>query len=316
MARKRYKPELGGFLEWLRSPFEKPQAPPPERPTLGIDYYALLGVSPGASTDEIRSAFRRLGAIYHPDRNPGDSVSFDKFKEISKAHDILSNPDTRSAYDSFLASMPKPFYPVPYVKPEEQRVPKSPREETPSKRAPETPLWKVMFGPPSEEKEEPAADIFASVKKSGEGASSFWGESSPGVFDESVDLPIDDDIKTALQTWPLDWVAEVAHAERSAPEFRRAGGVIIDAIAGKSGAPEEDLSELFDIDFQEIDEYARARGRDALWKEVLDPFLKRVGEVLTSIKPKDLPGRFIFEMDPQSELVNLIYEERVARTWK
>ena len=66
-----------------------------ERP----DYYKTLGVGKNASEEEIKKAYRKLARQYHPDRNPGDKQAEERFKEISQAHDVLSDPDKRKAYD-------------------------------------------------------------------------------------------------------------------------------------------------------------------------------------------------------------------------
>lgn len=65
------------------------------------DYYEVLGVSKGASDDEIKKAYRKLAIKYHPDKNPGDKEAEEKFKEAAEAYDVLSNPDKRSRYDQF-----------------------------------------------------------------------------------------------------------------------------------------------------------------------------------------------------------------------
>jgi molecular chaperone DnaJ len=63
------------------------------------DYYKVLGVGKGASDEEIKKAYRKLARKYHPDRNAGDKKAEERFKEISQAHDVLSDPDKRKAYD-------------------------------------------------------------------------------------------------------------------------------------------------------------------------------------------------------------------------
>src|ERR1700720_825362 len=63
------------------------------------DYYEILGVKKNASADEIRKAFRKLARKYHPDVNPGDKGAEEKFKALSEANDVLSDPKKRKIYD-------------------------------------------------------------------------------------------------------------------------------------------------------------------------------------------------------------------------
>jgi curved DNA-binding protein len=63
------------------------------------DYYKILGVDRKASEDEIKRAYRKLALQYHPDRNPGDKKSEEKFKEINEAYQVLSDPEKRARYE-------------------------------------------------------------------------------------------------------------------------------------------------------------------------------------------------------------------------
>src|SRR5713101_3780369 len=63
--------------------------------------YDTLGVKKGASADEIKKAYRKLAAKYHPDKNPGDEAAEEKFKEVQNAYDTLSDAEKRKQYDAF-----------------------------------------------------------------------------------------------------------------------------------------------------------------------------------------------------------------------
>ena len=65
------------------------------------DYYEVLGLSKGASDDEIKHAFRKMAKKYHPDLNPGDKDAEAKFKEINEAYSVLSDPQKKAQYDQF-----------------------------------------------------------------------------------------------------------------------------------------------------------------------------------------------------------------------
>jgi molecular chaperone DnaJ len=65
------------------------------------DYYEVLGLSKGASIDDIKKAYRKQALKYHPDKNPGDKQAEEKFKEAAEAYEVLSNPEKKSRYDQF-----------------------------------------------------------------------------------------------------------------------------------------------------------------------------------------------------------------------
>src|SRR5215207_5935583 len=65
------------------------------------DYYKVLGCERNATEKELKTAYRKLAHQFHPDKNPGDKAAEDKFKEVSEAYGVLSDPDKRARYDRF-----------------------------------------------------------------------------------------------------------------------------------------------------------------------------------------------------------------------
>jgi molecular chaperone DnaJ len=65
------------------------------------DYYEILGLTRGASPEEIKASYRRLALRYHPDRNPGDKVAEEQFKRVSEAYQVLSDSEKRQLYDLY-----------------------------------------------------------------------------------------------------------------------------------------------------------------------------------------------------------------------
>src|SRR3989337_634965 len=65
------------------------------------DYYEILGLKRNASQKEIKQAFRRLARKHHPDVNPGDKAAEERFQEINRAHEGLSDADKRAKYDRY-----------------------------------------------------------------------------------------------------------------------------------------------------------------------------------------------------------------------
>ena len=94
------------------------------------DYYAILGVLPTASLEEIRLAYRRQARAYHPDLST-DPHAEDRFKEINEAYDVLANSEKRQAYDYFTADAPETppttEEPQPAAAPAQETASESPR---------------------------------------------------------------------------------------------------------------------------------------------------------------------------------------------
>src|SRR2546425_9400187 len=65
------------------------------------DYYEVLGLERNASADEVKRAYRKLAVKFHPDKNPDDPHTEEKFKELGEAYDVLMDGDKRAAYDRF-----------------------------------------------------------------------------------------------------------------------------------------------------------------------------------------------------------------------
>src|SRR5258705_10289543 len=65
------------------------------------DYYEVLGISRGASEEEIKKAYRKQALKYHPDKNPSDKAAEESFKEVGEAYEALSDPQKRAAYDQY-----------------------------------------------------------------------------------------------------------------------------------------------------------------------------------------------------------------------
>ena len=66
---------------------------------LDTDYYEVLGVAPDATSKQIKSAYRKLARTAHPDANPDDPTADQRFSDIAKAYEVLSEPERRSEYD-------------------------------------------------------------------------------------------------------------------------------------------------------------------------------------------------------------------------
>ena len=84
------------------------------------EYYEILGLKESASTEEIRKAYRKLALHYHPDRNRGDATAEERFKAISEAYAVLTDPDKRKLFDLSRATVRGP---TPGASPSPGRTP-------------------------------------------------------------------------------------------------------------------------------------------------------------------------------------------------
>ncbi len=66
-----------------------------------MDYYEILGIQKGASQEEIKKGYRKMALKFHPDKNPGDSEAEARFKEVSEAYEVLSDPQKKELYDRY-----------------------------------------------------------------------------------------------------------------------------------------------------------------------------------------------------------------------
>src|SRR3954469_18613087 len=94
-------PVLGpnAYGEWRWSERFRKRAIMRRMPVKFRDYYEVLGVGRDATPDDIRKAYRKLARKHHPDVNPNDPTAEERFKEVSEANEVLSDPEKRAKYD-------------------------------------------------------------------------------------------------------------------------------------------------------------------------------------------------------------------------
>lgn len=317
---------MGGFWDWFKSkPQPQPRGPGPQ---INVDLYGILGVPPNSSQEEIKKAFREQAMKFHPDRNPDDPVAEAKYAEISSAYAILGDEAQRAAYDQS-RPIPEPLQPRGG-----SIIPRRPSREEPAKA--EEPSRKVskrlepksmiehMFGVA---KEEPPQGSLFDILSPGQPTAPPARIPVPGTpfanlnpsagripVMPSVEIPDDNELWYILQHWPLDWIFEVARADRHSPEFQKAGAMAIDVLAGGGPtAAELDIAELFGIDKFQAREFINVKGREAFFANVLHPLFSRVTAMMDKVKPVDIPGSFFLDWDPSGKMMELVYAENVRR---
>lgn len=318
---------LSGVFDWLNPKSKKPgpSAPAPAGVPFDVDLYHFFGVDPGATSDEIRAAYRDLASKFHPDRNEGDPIAARRFQEIVNAYQILSDPAKRAAYDKTRGVSPgRSSTSLPIIAPE------IPRREAPIARGgavvPARPagappkassFWESMFSPAEPEASKEMFKGFEERRREPErpSAEAPWGWMAP--FSEkrpvsgAVDIPTLEDLYLILREWPLEEIFDLVRQERRSPGYR--GSVPVDVVAGQEGVVEWDLAELFGIPLRQADEFIRYRGSDAFLREVLYPVFEDLTRALDYLKPADIPGHFFLDWDPSGRMVELVYAEEAGR---
>jgi hypothetical protein len=173
---------MSGVFDWFRKPEKRPaQFQVPAGIPVDVDIYGIFGVSPTASLEEIRRAYREQARKFHPDLNPDDPVAARMFKQLTDYYGILEDTEKRAAYDRARAAFqqqapptaaqegtPRPptsrtMIPVqpPAGTPFEEAAPygyrpQQPIRQAPAARAPAA-YWETMFGPATEQGPPPEA---------------------------------------------------------------------------------------------------------------------------------------------------------------
>jgi hypothetical protein len=341
--RRHRSPRIGGIFDWFR----QKAPPPPIQPSPGVDYYAVFGVPPDASMDEIRAAYRRRAAPLHPDRRPGDAEAARIFHQLNEAYQILSDPERRSAYDRLRPARPMPLAPRPAAGPPALRpelrpappaffaafetrtgmAPPRPTSFAPGRPAPPAPpavpppkpqaIWEALFRPPEPSGPRGAETVFAPF------AARPATPPPPAAALPAGPSPLPDVEEMAewlFHTWPLEFIWDVALSFRDHPDFRASGLMIVDRVAGfdpRIGI-EYELAEALGIPPSIVDDHSR-RGllTTGFWRDILYPLFERMTAAMDMLKPRDIPGRFALDWDTEGTGIDLLYfEETGRRPWK
>jgi curved DNA-binding protein CbpA len=321
---------MSGIFDWLMPKKKAPVSPPPQ---VTVDLYAVLGVPSNASHEDIKQAFRELAMKFHPDRNPDDPVAEKKYTEISTAYAVLGDETQRAAYDRLRPpkETPRPRGAggglIPRGTRASQEPAVAPEQPKPISKAIDKSIIDQMFGPVKKAKgevKEVTFDFLAPGQPNQPPAripvptspfASFDPASRRVPMMPSVDVPDDSQLWQIVQHWPLEWAWEMAREARQTMEFRNAGAIGLDAIAGGGveRTAEADIAEIFGISEAQMNDVLRTKGREVYYVNVIYPIFDRVIEILDKLKPPDLPGRFFLDWDPSGKVIELIYAENIGR---
>lgn len=326
---------MSGITDWWKKKKE-PRQPAGPPPPVHIDLYDALGITPSASSDDIKAAFRSLALKFHPDRNQGDPAAAKKYTEISTAYAILGDEVQRAAYDHARAGAPPapaPPPPPPPVRrdivprpgtPEEPSRQAKKEEKAPAKEPPgQMSMWEMMFSK-TEEKKGPTGSLFDMFVQEGPpppeipSAQSPFGWAAPFhkvPLTPSIDTPASNELFYFVEhEWPLEGIWDTVRQGRHTEEFYKTRSMVVDVLGGGGQTPAEwDMADMFGIPKRQVDEFILNRDRQAFFGEILHPIFDQVTQFMGQLKPADLPGQFFIDWDATGKVLMLIYAESVGR---
>jgi hypothetical protein len=283
------------------------------------DLYTILEVSPSASSEEIRAAYRRLAARYHPDRNPGDESAYEKYLEITKAHDILSDPDKRDKYDRGVRGAKREERPVEsgalsthFQKPRRTERPHEtqPQEAAKAKPGKKKPTLVDLIEP--EKGYEYDAPLRHDLLRPQ--APRRPQRSLEEVFAEQsvvVAMPSRETLLAAVGQLELPKIWDYIRKYRQDPDFLKSGSLVVGPIGpANSRSIAEDLAWISGASLEEIVAYIQANGLGQAWEDVLAPLAQQAVLAMDHVRPSDIPGYFRMDWDPSGRGLELIYSEQ------
>jgi curved DNA-binding protein CbpA len=322
--------DMSGITDWWKK--KEPQQPAGPRPPAHIDLYNVLRITPSASNEEIKAAFRSLALMFHPDRNQDDPVAAKKYTEISTAYAILGDEVQRAVYDRMRAQAAPPPPPPPIhrgivPRPETREEPRQAKKEekAPVKEFPsQTTLWEVMFSRPEEGKRPTGSpfEMFAQEAPRPPEIPSAQNPFSWAVpfqkkvpLTPGIDTPSPQEMFYVIENeWPLAEIWDIARQGRHSQEFYKTKAIAIDELAGAGASPAEfDSADMFGIPARQVDEFVHYRDRNAFFGEILHPLFDQVTKIMGQLKPADLPGQFLITWDTTGKVLMLIYAENAGR---